>query len=109
MYCGFNLNLIHKVTFCQNLSIFCSKIKEICIFISFQVSGILTLIENIADNGGIKQAYLAYQAHKAKVGGAKVLPNLAYNSDQLFFVSFANVSEVFINEKSIFNIYLFGV
>ena len=56
------------------------------------MSGEHTLSENIADNGGVKEAYLAYQAHKAKVGGAKVLPNLAYNSDQLFFVSYANVS-----------------
>jgi len=50
--------------------------------------------ENIADNGGLKLSYLAYQNHKQRTlnsGNNLRLPGLSYNNDQLFFIAFAHV------------------
>ncbi len=50
--------------------------------------------ENIADNGGLKLSYLAYQQHKQRTsnsGNNLRLPGLSYNNDQLFFIAFAHV------------------
>lgn len=55
------------------------------------INGVQTLSENIADNGAIKNSYAAYQAHLKKYKDAKVLPNLSYNSEQLFFVFYGNL------------------
>lgn len=58
-----------------------------------RVNGRQTLGENIADNGGLKAAFHAYQT--AKVGDTMDLPLPGLNnitSDQLFFISFAQVS-----------------
>ncbi|KAH9491456.1 Endothelin-converting enzyme 1 [Bulinus truncatus] len=52
------------------------------------ISGSLTLAENIADNGGIKMAFRAY---KSSIGSDDfTLPGLNMTSDQLFFVGFGN-------------------
>ena len=54
----------------------------------------LLLGENIADNGGLKLSYLAYQKHKQRTlnsGNNFVLPGLSYDDDQLFFIAFAHV------------------
>lgn len=50
------------------------------------VNGELTLGENIADGGGIKQSFLAYRAWAAEHGAEPGLGEL--NAEQLFFVSF---------------------
>ena len=50
--------------------------------------------ENIADNGGLKLAYRAYQSHRQRTvnsGNNFHLPGLPYNNDQLFFIAFAHV------------------
>ncbi|XP_065721628.2 neprilysin-4-like [Drosophila suzukii] len=51
--------------------------------------------ENIADNGGIRLAYTAYQKwYKSKVEkdlAKETLPNLKYSAKQLFFISFAQI------------------
>ena len=55
--------------------------------------------ENIADNGGIKLSYLAYQKHKQRTlntGNDLRLPNLNYKNDQLFFIAFAHVRYSFV-------------
>jgi len=55
-------------------------------------NGQRTLSENIADNGGLKLSYRAYEQHKAKSIGLNEnlrLPGLPYSQDQLFFISFA--------------------
>lgn len=52
------------------------------------VNGALTLGENIADSGGLKQAWLAYQIAEKRAGAEpKVFEELS--NEQLFFVSFA--------------------
>lgn len=53
------------------------------------VNGQLTLGENIADNGGVKESWNAYKNHIKNVGAAQTLPGLKYNADQLFFISYA--------------------
>ncbi|KAF1519061.1 Neprilysin, partial [Eudyptes chrysocome] len=55
------------------------------------LSGINTLGENIADNGGIRQAYKAYENFVKKHGKEKLLPGLQMNHKQLFFLNFAQV------------------
>lgn len=55
------------------------------------INGINTLGENIADNGGIGQAYRAYQKYVKKNGEEKLLPGLDLNHKQLFFLNFAQV------------------
>lgn len=45
--------------------------------------------ENIADNGGIKQAYRGYKYWVGRNGQEKGLPGLAYTSNQLFWISAA--------------------
>lgn len=55
------------------------------------LSGINTLGENIADNGGIRQAYEAYMAWVKDNGEELPLPGLKLNHQQLFFLNFAQV------------------
>ncbi|CAF3395393.1 unnamed protein product [Rotaria sp. Silwood1] len=56
-------------------------------------NGQRTLSENIADNGGLKLSFLAYQKHKQRTltsGNNLRLPGLPYNNDQLFYIAFAH-------------------
>ena len=60
------------------------------------VDGALTAGENIADNGGVREAYLAYRNWiQSNNGGSEEarLPGLEqYTPDQLFFLGYGNVS-----------------
>ncbi|RZF32454.1 hypothetical protein LSTR_LSTR013398 [Laodelphax striatellus] len=54
------------------------------------VNGLLTLGENMADNGGLQQAYLAYKKSLENGNLDFKLPGFEnYTSDQLFFMGFA--------------------
>ncbi|RLV95089.1 hypothetical protein DV515_00012954 [Chloebia gouldiae] len=55
------------------------------------VSGISTLGENIADNGGVRQAYKAYLKWLEQEGKEPKLPGLNMSHKQLFFLNFAQV------------------
>jgi predicted metalloendopeptidase len=50
--------------------------------------------ENIADNGGIRETFKAYQFYSQRSEGPQRLPYVSkYSPEQLLFLSFANVSQ----------------
>ncbi|XP_033113724.1 endothelin-converting enzyme homolog [Anneissia japonica] len=55
------------------------------------VDGQQTIGENIADNGGLKSAFHAYQEWVHDHGKEKELPAIGLSQEQLFFVGFAQV------------------
>lgn len=59
---------------------------------SMKVNGERTLGENIADNGGLREALYGYKLHKKKFGKERILPGFEnFTHEQLFFISFGNV------------------
>lgn len=60
--------------------------------IKANINGEHTLGENIADNGGLREAYYAYKKYIEKNGTEKKLPGLEnYTHEQLFFISLGNL------------------
>lgn len=58
-----------------------------------QVNGEMTQGENMADNGGLRLALLAYRNYIAETEPEPALPGLEqFTSEQLFFIAFATVS-----------------
>lgn len=59
------------------------------------LDGVSTQGENIADNGGIKQAFKAYkkwlEGQEEEIMSNEVLPGLESTSGQLFFLNFAQI------------------
>ncbi|XP_013417582.1 endothelin-converting enzyme homolog isoform X2 [Lingula anatina] len=56
-----------------------------------KVNGLTTLGENIADNGGIKMAYLAYQAWSRQHAREQGLVGLNATNNQLLFMGFGKI------------------
>ncbi|XP_017492271.1 PREDICTED: neprilysin-2-like [Rhagoletis zephyria] len=63
------------------------KIEEVDMY----VNGRMTQGENIADNGGLKQAFRAYRKWVKRHGPEPVLPGLNLTHDQLFFLNYAQI------------------
>jgi len=62
-----------------------------------KLNGNLTLGENIADNGGIHQAFSVWKKVRSDKNNQLLLPGMDdYSTDQLFFLSYANVSNFFL-------------
>uniref|UniRef100_A0A1Y1LRH1 Peptidase M13 N-terminal domain-containing protein n=1 Tax=Photinus pyralis TaxID=7054 RepID=A0A1Y1LRH1_PHOPY len=59
--------------------------------LGLNLDGIKAQGENIADNGGIREAYLAYIRWVKRNGNEPVLPGLNYTHLQLFWISNANM------------------
>ncbi|CAG2168928.1 unnamed protein product, partial [Oppiella nova] len=56
------------------------------------LNGNKTLGEDIADNGGLRESYRAFQTHVQTYGEPPRLPHVSqYSPQQLFFLSFASV------------------
>uniref|UniRef100_A0A3B3HNR1 endothelin-converting enzyme 1 n=1 Tax=Oryzias latipes TaxID=8090 RepID=A0A3B3HNR1_ORYLA len=83
----------------QNSSVEAFRVRTECMMEQYNrytvngehVNGKQTLGENIADNGGLKAAYHAYQSWIQRNGQEKRLPAVNLTNDQLFFVGFAQV------------------
>lgn len=62
---------------------------------NLQLNGQNTLGENIADNGGVREGFRAYQNYIQNNNGGKPEPKLPglheYTSEQMFFISFSQV------------------
>ncbi|XP_040072345.1 neprilysin-2-like [Ixodes scapularis] len=58
---------------------------------TLNINGVNTQGENIADNGGIKEAFNAYKKWVKENGPEAGLPGLKYTPQQLFWISAANV------------------
>jgi len=59
--------------------------------VDMNLNGLSTLGENIADNGGLRGAYDAYQTKIARTVDKGLLPGFdTFTVDQLFFISYAN-------------------
>lgn len=65
--------------------------------------------ENIADNGGLRAAFYAYEKWMKEHGEEKPLPLLGLSHRQLFFVSFAQVNQtlkyLFLSKSVCLNVY----
>lgn len=59
--------------------------------IGLNIDGKNTQGENIADNGGLKQAYRAYKKWFEKYGPEKDLPGIGLSHQQLFFLNYAQI------------------
>lgn len=77
------LNSGHTNPICLNITAF------ICY--RFQVNGSITLNENLADNGGVRESYRAMQIALKRINGT-IAQDSKFTLDQQFFLGFGTVS-----------------
>lgn len=83
--------------------------NHICPLI-YQLNGRNTLDENIADNGGVRVAFKAFQSRQVQSGVSTRLAGLSkYTPEQLFFISYANVGVFLISSYLTHFLSLFGL
>ena len=56
-----------------------------------KVNGKMTIGEDIADNGGVREAYRAYQKYLKKNGREKMVPGYLLTNEQLFWIGYGQV------------------
>ncbi|RCN24242.1 hypothetical protein ANCCAN_30066, partial [Ancylostoma caninum] len=67
---------------------------------ALRINGKLTQGENIADNGGVKQAFRAYKNYLKKHGEEKRIKGLEqFNNEQMFFLGYATLKREQGKEK----------
>lgn len=72
-----------------------------------KVNGKLTQGENIADNGGVKQAFKAYKKYLQKHGEEKRIKGIEkYSNEQMFFMGYATVWCGHMTSDSLINLIL---
>jgi len=76
---------------------------------NLSLNGIMNQGENIADNGGIKTAYRAYDSWVSVHGPEKLLPGLNYTQKQLLWISGAHMYCSKIRDKTLEKQILTGV
>ncbi|BFZ23108.1 hypothetical protein BsWGS_26147 [Bradybaena similaris] len=59
--------------------------------VNMTLNGMHAFDESIADNGGLKESFRAYQKLESRKGELSVLPHLGLTQDQLFFLAFAQL------------------
>ncbi|CAK5079860.1 unnamed protein product [Meloidogyne enterolobii] len=64
-----------------------------------KINGRSTKGENIADNGGLKQAYRAYKKYERYRSLPQQLPGVNLTHDQLFFLNYAQIWCGIMNDK----------
>ncbi|CAJ0576445.1 unnamed protein product, partial [Mesorhabditis spiculigera] len=67
--------------------------------INMRINGRSTKGENIADNGGLKQAYRAWKRYEASHPPPARLPGVNLTHDQLFFLNYAQIWCGTMNDK----------
>ncbi|XGW12922.1 hypothetical protein V3C99_013514 [Haemonchus contortus] len=67
--------------------------------IAMKINGRSTKGENIADNGGLKQAYKAYKKYQQSHRHPPRLPGVNLTHDQLFFLNYAQIWCGTMNDK----------
>uniref|UniRef100_A0AC35U4W4 Neprilysin n=1 Tax=Rhabditophanes sp. KR3021 TaxID=114890 RepID=A0AC35U4W4_9BILA len=67
--------------------------------VAMNINGRSTKGENIADNGGLKQAYVAYKKYESRRPTPLHLPGVNLTHDQLFFLNYAQIWCGAMNDK----------
>jgi predicted metalloendopeptidase len=67
-----------------------ATINLICLSWKFKLNGINTQGENIADNGGVREAFRAYRYYVAANGGSDPSQFQNMTPEQVFFLAYAN-------------------